>query len=95
VTRYLAVGAMALCLALGGLAWWQSARAARLALRLDASEALVAGYEAAAKVHRAHIARLEQIRAEAATLDRDIQETEGADAPLDPRLLPAARRVWP
>ncbi|WP_126975562.1 hypothetical protein [Frigidibacter oleivorans] len=94
--RLLAVGAvLTSMLLLLGFGLWQQRRAGALTVALRETEARVEAFEAAAQVHRAHIERLERIVSDAAAFDRDIQETEGADAPLDPRLLPAARRLWP
>lgn len=90
--RYLIAGAAVLTLAV--FAWWQWDRAAGLAEDLAEAESRIAGYEAAAAVHRAHIQRLERITAEAATLDREFQQGEGADAPLDDYFRRGAGRVW-
>lgn len=81
-------------LALAGWGWWHHQRAEGLAEDLSAAQTRIAGYEAAAAVHRAHIQRLERITADAVTLDREFQQEEGADAPLDDYLRRGAGRLW-
>lgn len=92
VTRY-AVAAVGI-LALGVWGWQQRDRALEAEAGRAAAEMRIAGYEAAAAVHRAHIQRLERITADAVALDREFQEQEGADAPLDDYLRDGAGRVW-
>lgn len=62
---------------------------------LAAAEARAAGFEEAARIHRRHVAQLEAAAAEAGTLDRELQEGEGADAGLSDYLVRGAGRVWP
>lgn len=92
IRRYLIAGAAVLALAAWG--WHQRDRALEAEAGLAAAEQRIAGYEAAAAVHRAHIQRLEQITADAVVLDREFQEQEGADAPLDDYLRNGAGRLW-
>lgn len=92
MTRYLIAGTAVVALA--GWGWWQHSRAEALAANLMAAQSRIVGYEAAAVVHRAHIQRLERITADAVTLDREFQQEEGADAPLDDYLRRGAGRLW-
>lgn len=62
---------------------------------LAAAEARAAAFEEAARIHRRHVAQLEAAKAEAGALDRELQEGEGADAPLSDYLVRGAGRVWP
>lgn len=62
---------------------------------LDEARARVAAFEEAARIHARHVASLQAARDEAAALDRELAEGEGADAPLSDYLRRGAGRVWP
>lgn len=89
------LAAVALVAAVAGWGAWQRSRAVSAEVRAEAAEALVAGYAEAARMRAVQDTRLAQLRDDAAALDRDLQEREGADAPLSDYMRDAADRLWP
>lgn len=90
------IRALALALVAALVALWVLIGSNReLAADLDAAEARTAAFEEAARIHSVNIQRLEMVAATAAALDRELQEGEGADAPLSDYLGRGAGRVWP
>lgn len=90
------IRALALALAVALVAVWVLVGSNReLSADLAAAEARTAAFEEAARIHGRHVAQLEAASAEAAALDRELQEGEGADAPLSDYLRGGAGRVWP
>lgn len=89
------LAAAALLATITGWGVWQRSRAVSAEVRAEAAEALVAGYAEAARMRAVQDTRLAQLRNDAAALDRDLQEREGADAPLSDYLGTAAGRLWP
>ena len=94
MTRYLLTGSLLLALSAGAYGWWQDKRATAAVARAVAAEAQVAAYAEAARVHAAHVARLQALLADATATDFDLQSMEGANAPLSPYLGTAAGRLW-
>ncbi|WP_265500653.1 hypothetical protein [Paracoccus beibuensis] len=92
MTRYLSAGASLLSLAgfdgcrRSGLAAWLTgwSRQRRSWSSMPATE-----------VQRQSLKRLQIIVDDRDAPDRELQEGEGADAPLDGYLLEGARRLWP
>lgn len=60
----------------------------------QAAEAKNRAWAEAARIRKEADRRLEQIRRDAASIDHDLNTMEGGDAPLDPYLRDAARRLW-
>jgi hypothetical protein len=71
------------------------AAAAALRAELATTAAALAQVEEAARVHRAHLKRLDQLTADSAATRNDLITMEGADAPLSPYLRAASGRLWP
>jgi hypothetical protein len=69
--------------------------AAALTRELAGARADLATAAEAARVHRAHIRRLEAAEAEWAAVARDLETMEGRDAPLSDHLRAAVGRLWP
>lgn len=89
--RYAVAAVIVLAVALGFQTWrLNGAQADR-----DAALMIVAAHERAAEALRVEVVRMERERVEAATLDRELQEGVGADAPLSDYLRHSAGRVWP
>jgi len=86
------IAALLVLVALLAVQTWRlsEAQAAR-----DLAQARAQSFEEAARVHARHVARLAEAQAEAAALDRELQEGVGADAPLSDYLRGGAGRVWP
>lgn len=98
MTRYLALGALVLCLALGGLAWWQSARVGRLAAEnRDLRDALLTAEliaEDRAHATRVLSAHIERLTADSARYAAIAAEIEGMpDAPVGPAVDTVLRRL--
>ena len=96
--RYLAIGALALCLVLGAVAWWQSARAGRIAAEnaemrdaLLTAELLAEDRAQAARVLSAHVERLQADMARYAEIAKEIEGMP--DAPVGPAVDTVLRRL--
>lgn len=91
MTRALALALALALVAAAALAFaLQEARA-----DLKAAQARVVAFEKAAQIHAGHVARLQAAADDAAALDRELAEGEGADAPLSDYLRRGAGRLWP
>ena len=94
IARYAIAGALlGLALALS-VAWSYRERAKALSAALSVAQARITQYEEAAKIHRAHIARLQAAQEHWDDVQSDLQSMEGRDAPLSDHLGRAAGRLW-
>jgi len=96
--RYLAIGALALCLALGAVAWWQSSRAGRIAAENDQlrdallnAELMAEDRAQAARVLSAHVDRLQADMARYSEIAKEIEDMP--DAPAGPAVGTVLRRL--
>ncbi|GGE29852.1 hypothetical protein GCM10011360_17380 [Primorskyibacter flagellatus] len=81
---------------------WQMRRASDLSQELTTTQAELAAQKAvaeqhaeAARVHRAHLERVERENAEWELIERELRGLEGRDVPLPDALRDAASRLWP
>ena len=96
--RYLAIGALVLCLALGAVAWWQSSRVSRITAEneqlrdaLLTAELLAEDRAQAARVLSAHVERLQADMARYAGIAAEIEDMP--DAPVGPAVDTVLRRL--
>jgi len=96
--RYLAIGALALCLVLGAVAWWQSARVSRITAEnaelrdaLLNAELMAEDRAQAARVLSAHVERLQADMARYAAIAAEIEDMP--DAPVGPAVNTVLRRL--
>lgn len=80
---------------LGLIAWAYRERYLATALKLDAAEARIEGYEEAARIHADYVVKLQEQIEAFDDLGRDLQQLEGRDAPLSDHLSRASRKLWP
>jgi hypothetical protein len=94
---------LALVAALAG-AWGAFQRAGRVEARADLeaaqrqlteAQAVIDNQREVARVHRAHLARLQEREAATVQLLREIEQMEGGDALLSDYLDGAGRLLWP
>ena len=93
MTRYLLAGAVVLSLGLWG--WVQMQRADALAVKLEQREAQLVEQARVSEIQRQSIRRLQALAENAAKLDREFQEKDGADDALPDYLRSGAGRLWP
>lgn len=84
-----------------GLWVWQWKRASDLSSELATTRAELAAqrvvaeqHEEAARVHKAHLERVERENAEWIGIERDLQGIDGRENPLPDALRDAASRLW-
>lgn len=66
-----------------------------LSRELSAAKAQIEGYEEAARIHRNYVEKLRGQTEEWSTLNDELMELDGKDAPLSDYLSTSAGRVWP
>lgn len=94
VSKYAILAAIALIAAAVAVALFYRGRAVILAADLERAQSRITQYEEAAKIHRAHIERLQAAQEYWDTVQHDLQAMEGRDAPLSDHLGRAAVRLW-
>ncbi len=85
--RYLEIA----IIVLGAIAWLEWRQVQGLKRDLEQAEAQLEGYRVADQFRR----KLAEGAAGAAALDQELQQGDGADAPLSDYLRHGAGRVWP
>lgn len=98
MTRYLAIGALVLCFALGAVTWWQSAQVSRIAAENDQlrdallnAELMAEDRAQATRVLSAHVDRLQAEMARYAEIAKEIEDMP--DAPVGPAINTVLRRL--
>jgi hypothetical protein len=78
-----------------GAAWLAWAEYRDVVDQLERAEDRIEGYERSAEIHRKYLAKMREINSDWDALSNELQQKDGADAPLDSYLLDASRRLWP